>query len=110
MSKRRLNLTYTGTSNEAILDFIENTLNHTDVAQKLKPYLEDDIKFFEELFDNYDIEFDVGDEQSTIDKDVFTIDGLEKGSFKYDYVVKYVMNIAKKFTKNGHNPKRTNFR
>lgn len=110
MSKKRLNLTNTGTSNEAIVDFIENTLDDVEIANSVKQYIDDDKKFFEELFDHYDISFDVDDEMSINDKDIYSVDGLEKGSFKYDYVVNYVMNIAKKFTKNGHTPKRTNFR
>lgn len=110
MAKKLLNLTHTGVSNEAILGFIENTLDDVEIANKLKPYLDDDRKFFEELFDNYNIAFDIDDELSQHDKDIYTVDGFEKGSFKYDYTVNYVMNIAKKFTKNGHTPKRTNFR
>ena len=48
--------------------------------------------------------------KSTVDKDIYTVDGLEKGSFKYNFIVDYVMKLSQKFTKNGHTPKRTNFR
>lgn len=110
MAKLKLNLTHTGVSNESIIGFIEYTLELKDIADKLKPYINDDRKFYEELFDNFDIVFDIDDEQSTVDKDIYTVDGLEKGSFKYNFIVDYVMKLSQKFTKNGHTPKRTNFR